>query len=116
MIYIIDFYLMFSKFIIWFVNIMISLIEDIDEPNIKELFKIVLIIILLILILILILFPIFILEYILSKLFKEDNNLSLNDIILKMNKLDDIKNDITSAEYLNECNRLKSIYDKIVLK
>lgn len=30
-----------------------------------------------------------------------------------MNKLDDIKNDMTSDEYLLECNRLKSIYDRL---
>lgn len=41
------------------------------------------------------------------------NKLLLNDIILEMNKLDDIKNDMTSDEYLLECNRLKSIYDRL---
>jgi hypothetical protein len=96
---------------------MISLIEDIDENEtnkslidiIKELFKVIIIIILPILILC----PIFILGNIFSKLFKEDNKLLLNNIILKMNELDEIKNNITSAEYLYECNRLKSIYDRL---
>ena len=38
---------------------------------------------------------------------------SLSEIIKKMNELEEKVDDITSAEYLFECNRLKSIYDRL---
>lgn len=71
------------KFIIWMINPMISLIEhdnDDDEETNKY-----------------------------YKLFTYLIVVLLNDIILEMNKLDDM----TSDEYLLECNRLKSIYDRL---
>ena len=128
MIYIIYyFYKMCFKFIIWMINPMISLIEhdndDDDETNkyYKLFTKLIvlftkLIVLFTYLIVVLLIFITGYICYIpiiniIRYIFK--NKLLLNDIILEMNKLDDIKNDMTSDEYLLECNRLKSIYDRL---
>jgi hypothetical protein len=112
--------------IIWMilnvVNLLIEILEIKEEDNrekinIYDVFMMFILIIMISLLYIVefLISPIYIIEYLFINLFKKDNELlNKNDIILEMMKLDEIKDEITSGEYLFECNRLMNNYNKCI--
>jgi len=107
------------------INLLIDILEINEEDNNEQLniydfFRMILLLsltslILFIFIIEFIITPIFIIDYLYNYLIKKDKILlNKNEIILKMNKLDEIKDDITSGEYLLECNRLMNLYKNVL--
>lgn len=104
------------------INLLIETLEIKEEDN-REIINIYDVFMMFILILMISLLyiveflisPIIIIEYLFINLCKKDNELlNKNDIILEMTKLDEIKDEITSGEYLFECNRLMNKYNKCI--
>ena len=104
------------------INLLIETLEIKEEDNreiinIYDVFMMFILILMISLLYIveLLISPIIIIEYLFINLCKKDNELlNKNDIILEMTKLDEIKDEITSGEYLFECNRLMNKYNKCI--
>jgi hypothetical protein len=101
------------------INLLIETLEIKEEDNreiinIYDVFMMFILILMISLLYIveLLISPIIIIEYLFINLCKKDIN--KNDIILEMTKLDEIKDEITSGEYLFECNRLMNKYNKCI--
>lgn len=47
------------------------------------------------------------------KLSMNNRSWTMNDIMKEMNELEEKVDDMSNGEYLLECNRLKSIYDRL---
>ena len=104
------------------INLLIETLEIKEEDN-REIINIYDVFMMFILILMIsllyiveyLIYPLYIIEYLFINLCKKDNELlNKNDIILEMTKLDEIKDEITSGEYLFECNRLMNKYNKCI--
>lgn len=112
--------------IIWMmlnvINLLIETLEIKEEDNrekinIYDVFMMFILILMISLLYIVeyLIYPLYIIEYLFINLCKKDNELlNKNDIILEMTKLDEIKDEITSGEYLFECNRLMNKYNKCI--
>jgi hypothetical protein len=109
--------------IIWMmlnvINLLIETLEIKEEDNrekinIYDVFMMFILILMISLLYIVeyLIYPLYIIEYLFINLCKKDIN--KNDIILEMTKLDEIKDEITSGEYLFECNRLMNKYNKCI--
>lgn len=104
------------------INLLIETLEIKEEDNreiinIYDVFMMFILILMISLLYIveLLISPIIIIEYLFINLCKKDNELlNKNDIILEMTNLDEIKDEITSGEYLFECNRLMNKYNKCI--